>query len=119
MKTGDTSAFCFHRDARAYITRLINLQRHVPGKYKRIDRAAVSKSIDKLETLLAFYPYNNDLKMARFWRTYRYHIRILLPTNKHPAFSGLLIEFEHFDSIANYEDENAIWNHVASALNKF
>lgn len=109
----------FHTAAREYIERLIRLQRNVPPQYKRIDQSAVHESIDKLEMLLSFYPYNEESKMKRFWRKYRYHIRILIPTNRHPAFAKLLVEFELLDSYAEADKENLIWHTVASALSKF
>lgn len=109
----------FHAAAREYIERLIRLQRNVPPQYKRIDQSAVHESIDKLEMLLSFYPYNEESKMKRFWRKYRYHIRILIPTNRHPAFAKLLVEFELLDSYAEADKENLIWHTVASALSKF
>lgn len=109
----------FHAAAREYIERLIRLQRNVPQQYKRIDQSAVHESIDKLEMLLSFYPYNEESKMKRFWRKYRYHIRILIPTNRHPAFAKLLVEFELLDSYAEADKENLIWHTLASALSKF
>ncbi len=109
----------FHTAARDYIERLIRLQRNVPHQYKRIDQTSVHNSIDKLETLLTFYTYNEESKMIRFWRKYRYHIRILLPSNRHPAFAKLLVEFELLDSYAGDDNENIIWNTVASVLGRF
>lgn len=117
-KKKDTSV-SFHAAAREYIEKLIRLQRNVPPQYKRIDQSAVHESINKLETLLSFYAYNEDSKMIRFWRKYRYHIRILIPTNRHPAFTKLLMEFELLDSYTEADKENLIWHTVASALGKF
>jgi hypothetical protein len=119
MKPCTPSDCCFYRDARAFITRLINLQRHIPAKYKRSDMAAMLKCMVAIERQLSFYPYDSDLKMKRFWTANRNAIRLILPTNRHPAFAKMITEFEQFDSIAIAEYENTIWNTVASAFNKF
>jgi hypothetical protein len=119
MKPGDSSAFCFHRDARAYIARLINLQRHMPEKYQRSDIAVVHKCMEDIGRQLSFYPYDSDIKMKRFWTANRNAIRIMLPTNGHQAFAKMLTEFEKFDTEAGAEAENAVWNPVATALGNF
>lgn len=109
----------FHSAARDFIIRLINLQKHIPASYKRIDQITVIKCLDTLESYLDFYPYETDQKMRFFWNKHRYRIRILMPSVKHPAYAKLLIEFEHLDSFANSEQENAIWQPIANALSKF
>jgi hypothetical protein len=105
--------------ARDYIERLIHLQRHVPRQYKRIDQGFVNESITKLENQLSFFPYKEESQMIRFWQKYRYNIRILLPTNRHPAFAKLLVEFELLDSFASADKENQVWQAVSTALSKF
>jgi molybdopterin-guanine dinucleotide biosynthesis protein A len=106
----------FHQEARNYIGRLINLQRHIPKQYKRIDQVTVIKSIDTLETYLAFYPYNTDPKMRTFWRKHRHRIQILLPRKDHSAFAKLLVEFERLDSYAQEDADVAVWDTVTSAI---
>lgn len=109
----------YHQQARDYITRLINLQIHMPDRYKRIDRTAVSKSILILENYLSAYTYDTDQKMRTFWAKHRYEIKILLPSRQHSAFEKLLIEFEHLDDFASQDPELAIWQPIVQALSKF
>lgn len=109
----------FHEYARDYICRLINLQRHIPDRYKRIDRTAVYKSIMVLENQLDAYPYDTERKMRMFWRKHRYEIKLLLPSRSHSAFEKLLVEFEHYDAFTNQNPEVAIWQPIANALGKF
>lgn len=109
----------FSEQARDYIFRLINLQKHMPDQYKRIDRTAVHNSIRTLENQLGAYPYETEQKMRRFWRKHRYEIKILLPSIHHSAFEKLLVEFNHFDEYANLDQEIAIWKPIANALSKF
>lgn len=108
----------FYQSARDYINRLIHMQRHMLRyEYKRVDHATVVRSIDTLETLLSFYKYDTNEKMTRFWRKYRYQIRMLLPTARHPGYSKLLAEFESLDSLAN-ESKFEIWQSVSLSLSR-
>lgn len=109
----------FPEQARDYIFRLINLQKHMPERYKRIDRISSHNAIRTLENQLGAYPYDTDEKMRRFWRKHRYEIKILLPSAHHSAFEKLLIEFNHFDEYANLDQEIAIWKPISTALSKF
>jgi hypothetical protein len=109
----------FHRDARDYITRLMNLQRHMPAKYQRADMGAVHKCMEEIGRQLSFYPYDTDQKMSRYWCANRNAIRLMLPTNRHPAFAKMIAEFERFDTEASAADENAVWIPVVNALCNF
>lgn len=118
MKTR-TPPGCFHRDARDYINRLINLQRHMPAKYQRADMGAVHKCMEEIGRQLSFYPYDTDTKMKRFWCANRNAIRLMLPTNRHPAFAKMIAEFERFDTEACAVNENAVWMPIVNAFCNF
>jgi len=81
-------------EARKFIEKLISMQKKIEEKgYRRIDQATVQQSSSKLKKQLDFYPYKTDEQMRGFFNRYQEHIRTLIPTETHPAFTKLMNEF--------------------------
>ncbi len=88
----------YHQEARAYIEKLIRLQRGIRRKgFTRIDQPAVSSAMEDVRRQLAFYRYDSDEKMRGFWRRYRTRIRTLIPTRGYSGYEKLMKEFQNLD----------------------
>lgn len=88
----------YHQEARAYIEKLIRVQRGIRRKgFVRIDQPAVSSAMADVQRLLTFYRYDSDEKMRGFWRRYRTRIRMMIPTREYPGYEKLMAEFKNLD----------------------
>ena len=85
-------------EARAYITRLIGIQRRIwKDGYRRGDQQTVNECLVKVEILLKTWKYGSDELMAGFWIHHREEIRYLIPTTSYKGFKALMIHFECLD----------------------
>lgn len=84
----------FAKEARAYIEKLIRLQRKMYEKgYRRADQGDVNIAMQKLKNQLDFYRYDTEFKMKMFWSLYNREIRLLIPTESHRCYKKLMNEF--------------------------
>ena len=88
----------YNIEARAYITRLIAIQRRIwKDGYRRGDQQTVNECLVKVELLLKTWKYGSDELMAGFWIHHREEIRYLIPTTSYKGFKALMIHFECLD----------------------
>lgn len=88
----------YAQDARAYIEKLIRLQKKMNRKgFVRADYPALSASMQELMKYLKYYRYETDEQMAGFWRRHRNQISLLLPRPSHVGYKKLKEEFEQLN----------------------
>ena len=84
----------YYTEARAYIEKLIRIQRQLLRKgFVRRDEPVVVESMAHLSKYLKYYRYDSDEKMRSFFHRNRERIRILLPGRSYPGFETLNREF--------------------------